>query len=97
MLTDCKVGAGCSGAPLPLPMPWLLTLGLSVAWRRKVGGPPASIENELFACKSRREREGTGGASSKVGLKSGRFSADLACLANGKVDIEGFLRDWPWG
>ena len=74
-----------------------LTLGLSVAWRRKVGGPLASIENELFACRSRREREGTGGASSKVGLKSVRFSADLACLANGKVDIEGFLRDWLWG
>jgi hypothetical protein len=50
---------------------------------------------EFFELRSKRESEGTGGASSKLKLLRDRFSADLACLKNGKFEMEGFFRDWP--
>jgi hypothetical protein len=52
--------------------------------------------NAFFELRSKRESEGTGGASSKLWLWRDRFSADLACLKNGKFEMEGFLRDWPY-
>jgi hypothetical protein len=94
MFTGCNVGAGANGAPLA-PPPWLLKLGRSAAWRLRLGAPLVSIGNEFFELRSKRESEGTGGASSKLRLWRDRFSADLACLKKGKFEMEGFLRDWP--